>query len=903
MKDKLTIGILAHVDAGKTTLSEQILYRTGKLRKAGRVDHQDAFLDNFELERARGITIFSKQALFELEHWDVTLLDTPGHVDFSAEMERTLQVLDYAILLISGADGVQGHTQTLWKLLINYQIPTFLFVNKMDQEGTDREKLSLELKKKLSDSCITFDEGREEAAYYEEIAMTDEEALDQYMEENVIDRETIRQLIRRQKVYPVYYGSALKGQGIDTLLRDLDLLTIPPAYHEEFGARVFKITRGDQGERLTHLKVTGGSLKVKTSFGNLGKANQIRLYHGNKYTLLEEAVPGTVCAVTGLDQTAAGQGLGIEEMGGSPVLEPVLSYQMILPEGADLPRLLRDLKILEEEEPMLHVSWDSHLMEIHVQLMGQVQTDILKSILSSRFRLDVEFGPGKILYKETIQNPVIGIGHYEPLRHYAEVQLLIEPAAPGSGLTCQSRCSEDFLDKNWQRLILTHILEKEHLGVLAGMPLTDVTISILAGRAHKKHTEGGDFRQATYRAIRQGLKKAVSILLEPWFQYRLEVPSGQLGRAMSDLQLKHGSFEPPQTDGDYSILTGIAPAVNLQDYQKEVWAYTKGKGRLSLRMGGYLPCHNQEEVLESLDYDSERDVDNPTGSVFCSHGAGFVVPWDQVGDYAHIKEKTEYVTGITGNVSNHEEAPRKERERNIYGEDAEFLAIYHREFGRSMEKQEQRLRQGMRTLQFDGNKDQDSGRTSFRKDKDRGGSRKAEPLSHEKKYLLVDGYNIIYAWDELKMLAQADLGAARLKLMDILSNYQGFIGDILILVFDAYKVEGNPGEIFRYHNIHVVFTREKETADQYIEKTTHEIARKHQVRVATSDVLEQVIVMGQGADRLSAADLYEEIGRVEEIIRGMNLRRRENDRNYLLDYAPEDLAPIMEDIRLGKKEF
>ena len=533
MKDKLTVGILAHVDAGKTTLSEQILYRTGKLRKVGRVDHQDAFLDNFELERARGITIFSKQALFELDHRDITLLDTPGHVDFSAEMERTLQVLDYAILIISGADGVQGHTQTLWKLLQTYHIPTFLFVNKMDQDGTDRDALCLELKKKLSDGCIIFDDDKEKSLFYEEIAMTDEDALDQYMEENLVDQATICQLIREQKVYPVYYGSALKGEGVEALLSGLDTLTIPPVYHREFGAKVFKITRGDQGERLTHLKITGGSLKVKTAFGNLGKADQIRSYHGKKYTLLEEAVAGTVCAVTGLDGTSAGQGLGREEMAGSPVLEPVLSYQMILPEGADIPRVLQDLRILEEEEPMLHASWDSHLMEIHVQLMGQVQTEILKSIMLSRFHLEVDFGPGKILYKETIQKPVIGIGHYEPLRHYAEVQLLIEPGERGSGLVCQSRCSEDLLDKNWQRLILTHIEEKEHLGVLVGMPLTDVTISILAGRAHKKHTEGGDFRQATYRAIRQGLKKADSILLEPWYTYQLEVPSSQVGRAMT----------------------------------------------------------------------------------------------------------------------------------------------------------------------------------------------------------------------------------------------------------------------------------------------------------------------------------------------------------------------------------
>ncbi len=899
MKEKLTVGVLAHVDAGKTTLSEQILYRTGRLRKIGRVDHQDAFLDNFELERARGITIFSKQALFELDHRDITLLDTPGHVDFSAEMERTLQVLDYAILIISGADGVQGHTQTLWKLLQTYHIPTFLFVNKMDQDGTDRENLCLELKKKLSDGCIVFDEDKDASLFYEEIAMTDEVALDQFMEDNSVDRETICRLIQEQKVYPVYYGSALKGEGVEALLRGLDTLTIPPSYHREFGAKVFKITRGDQGERLTHMKITGGALKVKTAFGNLGKADQIRCYHGKKYTLLEEATAGTVCAVTGLDGTSAGQGLGREEMAGSPILEPVLSYQMILPEGTDIPSVLRNLKILEEEEPMLHASWDSHLMEIHVQLMGQVQTEILKSILLSRFHLEVEFGPGKILYKETVQKPVIGIGHYEPLRHYAEVQLLIEPGERGSGLVCQSRCSEDLLDKNWQRLILTHIEEKEHLGVLAGMPLTDVIISILAGRAHKKHTEGGDFRQATYRAIRQGLKKAENILLEPWYTYHLEIPSGQVGRAMTDIQQMSGTLDPAQTDGEYTILTGIAPAVGLQDYQKEVWTYTKGKGRLSLRLKGYLPCHNQEEVLAALDYDSERDLDNPTGSVFCAHGAGYVVPWDKVGEYAHIKEKTEYISGIVDSGAVYTGAIKRRAEKDIYGEDASFHAIYQREFGKAMEKEEQRRQQEMKTLVFTG---RDKDKSGIKK-KENGGDYKVKQGTPEKRYLLVDGYNIIFAWDELKELAQADLGAARLKLMDILSNYQGFIGDILILVFDAYKVEGNRGEIFRYHNIHVVFTKEKETADQYIEKTTHEIARRYQVRVATSDSLEQVIVMGQGAQRISAEDFYQEIDRVEDVIRQTNLERREKDKNYLLDYAPEELAGLMEKIRLGEKEI
>lgn len=898
--NNLTIGILAHVDAGKTTLSEGILYTTGKIRKLGRVDHQDAFLDTFDLERSRGITIFSKQALFSLPHREITLLDTPGHVDFSAEMERTLQVLDYAILVINGADGVQGHTRTLWRLLKNYHIPTFLFVNKMDQDGTDRDALLAELKEKLDDGCITFDEKKDEDVFYEEIAMTDEEVLDYYMEEMSVKDEDISELILERKVFPVYFGSALKQEGIDELLAGIDEYTILPEYGQEFAAKVYKITRGDQGERLTHLKVTGGSLKVKTKLEEEGKVDQIRIYHGTKFVLLEEAPAGTICAVTGLSTTAAGQGLGREKTGMAPILEPVLSYQIILPEGADLTKVLHDLKVLEEEEPLLHVIWNKHLMEIHVQLMGEVQTEILKSMLLSRFNLDVEFGPGKIMYKETIKEAVIGIGHYEPLRHYAEVQLLMEPGEPGSGLIFKSRCSEDLLDKNWQRLILTHLAEKEHLGVLAGMPITDMKISIIAGRAHQKHTEGGDFRQSTYRAVRQGLKKAKSVLLEPWYDYRLEVPADQIGRAMMDIQKKEGSFEGPFQDGEMSILTGKAPAVGLQDYQKEVWAYSKGRGRLTLQLAGYFPCHNEEEILESLQYDSERDLDNPTGSVFCAHGAGFLVEWDKVDEYAHIKEKREYITGIEENVVTATPKSRSRRS-DTYAEDAEFLAIYEREFGKSREKQEQR-RQSMRNVSFDrpksSSKPVEKAKAKIPQKYDQN-----RPTEEKKNYLLVDGYNIIFAWEELKSLADADIGAARLKLMDILSNYQGFTQDTLILVFDAYKVEGGQGEIYKYYNIYVVFTKEAETADQYIEKTTHEIAKKHNVTVATSDGVEQVIVMGQGAHRLSASDFYDEISHVEEKIRQKNLKRRDSSKNYLLDYAPEDVAHLMEEIRLGKKKL
>ncbi len=894
MKKKMTVGILAHVDAGKTTLSEGILYTTGQLRKLGRVDHQDAFLDTFALERARGITIFSKQALFELPHRQVTLLDTPGHVDFSAEMERTLQVLDYAILVISGADGVQGHTQTLWKLLKNYHIPTFLFVNKMDQNGTDREALLAELKEKLDDGCIAFDDKKEDDIFYEEIAMTDEQALETYMEEGSVDFSTIQELIFEEKVFPVYFGSALHLEGVDKLLEDLDTYTLLRRYPDEFGAKVFKISRTDQGERLTHVKITGGSLKVKTKLEGDGKVDQIRIYHGNKFELIDEAAAGTVCALTGLAETVAGQGLGKEKTGISPVLEPVLSYQIILPEGADISKVLRDLKMLEEEEPLLHVVWNSHLMEIHVQLMGEVQTEILKSMLQSRYNLAVEFGPGKIMYKETIQEAVIGIGHYEPLRHYAEVQLLMEPGQPGSGLVFASKCSEDMLDKNWQRLILTHLGEKEHLGVLAGMPITDMKISIIAGRAHQKHTEGGDFRQSTYRALRQGLKKAKSVLLEPWYDFRLEVPSEQIGRAMTDIQKKEGTFESPVQEGEMAVLTGTVPASEVQDYQKEVWAYTRGLGRLTLQLKGYFPCHNAEEIIEEIAYDSERDLDNPTGSVFCAHGAGFLVEWDKVDQYAHIKEKREYITGFEEIKVNPDNQER--RSKSSYKvEDAEFLAIYEREFGKAREKQEQRRQSTMRNVSFD--------KPSSQKTKKAPEIKETVKKEEKKNYLLVDGYNIIFAWEELKTLADADLGAARLKLMDILSNYQGFTGDTLILCFDAYRVQGNPGEIYKYHNIYVVFTKEAETADQYIEKTTHEIGRKHNVTVATSDNLEQIIVMGQGAVRLSATDLYKEIERIEEVIRQRNLRKKDSSKNYLLDYAPEELSKLMEEVRLGRKKF
>lgn len=890
--ENIVMGILAHVDAGKTTLSESMLYLSGTVRKLGRVDHKDAFLDTYALERDRGITIFSKQAVFSLGNKKVTLLDTPGHVDFSAEMERTLQVLDYAILVISGADGVQGHTETLWKLLKLYAIPTFIFINKMDQQGTDQAALLSELKERLDEGCIVFDH-EESTETLEELAMTDEKVLDYFMEHESIRKEDICRLIKERRVFPCYFGSALKLEGVQELLYGFERYMEPYTGTEEFGAKVFKISRDDKGERLTFLKVTGGKLVVKMPVNLVDKeekVNQIRIYSGAKYETVNEVEAGGVCAVTGLVSSYIGQGFGVEKGTAAPFLEPVLTYQMILPDGADTTKVLRELKQLEEEEPLLNIVWNPALEEIHVQLMGEVQTEILKTMIAERFHLDVEFGTGKIVYKETIKNSVVGVGHYEPLRHYAEVHLKMEPLETGSGLVFDADCSEDVLDRNWQRLILTHLQEREHPGVLTGSPITDMKITIVAGRAHLKHTEGGDFRQATYRAVRQGLKSAESILLEPWYSFVLEVPSDQVGRAMSDIGQMNGSFEGPEAEDKQGMvrLTGTAPASEMRDYQREVWAYTKGRGRITFTLKGYEPCHNAEEVIEQIGYDSERDIDNPTGSVFCAHGAGFLVKWDEVPEYMHIKEDflsegsdeiSEGEQTITGNAHFGNSSYS-----SGYGDDPELLAIMEREFG---SKQKERDR-------YSGYRKQTVSAPMPRKTviKD------TEP---KKEYLLVDGYNVIFAWEELNELAKASIDAARNKLMDILSNYQGFTGCTLILVFDAYKVKGSQGEVQKYHNIYVVYTKEAETADQYIEKTTHEIGRKYKVTVATSDALEQVIVMGQGAYRMSARDFYEEVERTEKQIREINEQQHGEKRNYLLDYAKEEDAKHMEEVRLGKK--
>ena len=924
---KLVIGILAHVDAGKTTLSEELLYLCGEIRKIGRVDHGDAFLDTYELEKERGITIFSKQALLKTENMEVTLLDTPGHVDFSAEMERTLQVLDYAILVINGMDGVQSHTMTLWRLLERYQIPMFLFVNKMDQQGTDHDALLNDLKQHLHENCVDF--GRTQDTDYgmyeltpeqlENIAVCEEDLLETYLETDIVEDRDIVRLIVQRKIFPCYFGSALKEKGVKDFWNGVQKYTAEPKRPTEFGAKVFKIARDEQGNRLTYMKITGGSLKVKTLLSSNSngqslpgrkaeeaaweeKADQIRLYSGAKYELTSEAEAGTVCAVTGLTRTYPGEGLGIEQESELPILEPVLNYQIILPDDCDPHQMLQKLRQLEEEEPQLHILWDSQFSEIHAQLMGEVQIEILKKLIWDRFHVAVEFGAGSIVYKETVAEPVEGVGHFEPLRHYAEVHLLIEPGEPGSGCQFFTACSEDVLARNWQRLILTHLEEKEHIGVLTGSPLTDVQITILTGRAHAKHTEGGDFRQATYRAVRQGLRKARNILLEPYYEFRLEVPAEMIGRAMADVQKMQGTFDAPEVEGETAILKGTAAVAQMRDYQKEVVSYTHGTGKLFCSLKGYAPCKNQDEVVQNIGYDPEADLENPTGSVFCAHGAGFVVPWDQVEAYMHLQsgvdmdeldseswyEDVESAqnpgtavdnANISGNISGKN---GKFSYSGSYEEEEELQAIFERTFG---------------PMKRD--------RTAFQKKTVHSSTpatryRAGKPRQEE--YLLVDGYNIIFSWEELNELAKENIHAACDKLMDILSNYQGYRKCTLILVFDAYKVEGHVEEIITYHNIYVVYTKEAETADQYIEKTVHRIGRQYQVTVATSDGLEQVIIMGQGAHRISARGLKKEIEDTEKTAREEWHQRRQSSKTYLFDHMSEEMQEQMEKIRLGENK-
>lgn len=838
---KIVVGILAHVDAGKTTLSEGMLYTSGAIRTMGRVDNRDAFLDTYALERERGITIFSKQAVFPLGTTQVTLLDTPGHVDFSPEMERTLQVLDYAILVISGADGVQGHTRTLWNLLRRYEIPTFVFVNKMDQEGTDAEVLLQELKNVLEEGCVNFSAKRD-AHFYEETAVCSEDALEEFLETGRLKKETLQELFLERQLFPCFFGSALRLEGVKEFVEQMQELIKVPAYPETFGAKVFKIARDEAGNRLTYLKITGGSLKVKAVIEGQ-KVNQIRIYSGEKYEAVNEVEAGSICAVTGLSDTYPGEGLGAEQGTYLPVLEPVLNYQVIPTEGDDPILLLPKLRELEEEEPQLHIVWEEALQEIHVQLMGEVQLEVLKTLIYERFGVEVEFGQGNILYKETIQNTVEGVGHFEPLRHYAEVHLLLEPGEPGSGVQCMSVCSEDVLDRNWQRLILTHLMETEHRGVLTGAPITDIRITLVSGKAHLKHTEGGDFRQAVYRAVRQGLKQADSVLLEPCYEYRLELPSENVGRAMTDIERMHGTFGLPQTEADRTILTGTAPVSTMRDYQKEVHAYTRGNGTLQCTLKGYAPCHNTEEVLAATGYDSERDTLHPTGSVFCAHGAGFLVPWYEVKEYMHLPS-----------IMQEKPSDSSEEKQTAYRVPEETDAWI------DTEEVDRIIAQSVSA-----NKKQ---KTLPKKKLPEYYKSTSKPKKQEvrEEYLLVDGYNVIFAWEDLKDLAQVSIDGARGKLLDVLCDYQGMKKCNLIVVFDAYRVQGHKTEISTYHNIHVVFTKEAETADQYIEKFAHENGKKYNVTVATSDGLEQIIIRGQGCRLLSARELKDEIERTKKTL-------------------------------------
>lgn len=898
---KLVVGILAHVDSGKTTLSEAMLYTAGKIRKLGRVDHKDAYLDTDAQERERGITIFSKQAVFTYDGMEITLLDTPGHVDFSAEMERTLQVLDYAILVINGMDGVQSHTDTLWKLLKRYEIPTFIFVNKMDMEGTDKDAVFQNIRKKLDGDCVDFSSGDRD----EQIAMADERLLDTYLDSGMVEVEDIIEAILDRKIFPCFWGSALKLSGVQELLDAMNTYMVMPAYNAEFGGRIFKISRDAKGERLTYMKVTGGSLKCREQIeGTEGKVNQIRIYSGARYETVEEASAGTVCAVTGLGETSAGQGVGCEQENVFAGLEPVLSYKVSYPEDKDAVVVLRDIRQLEEEEPELHVEFAQETGEIFVKVMGQVQLQVLTQIVKDRFGYLISFGMGRIIYKETLAEPVMGVGHFEPLRHYAEVHLLMEPLEPGSGMQFDTICSEDVLDKNWQRLILTHLEEKEYRGVLTGAPITDMKITVTAGRAHQKHTEGGDFRQATYRAVRQGLMMGECRLLEPVYAFRLEIPTEMTGRAMNDITRMHGRFAQPEIEGEMSILTGTAPVATMQEYQQDVTAYTRGQGKLSCTLQGYEPCHNEDEVLAASTYDPELDLANPASSVFCAHGAGYIVDWYDVYDMMHVKEDPGFalagiedvLRNITSEPTEADEDNRKRMARGrqdagvpVYDE-KELEDIFVRTYGSNSRENAaynkagfNRYNKGVSEADWYVKKAAEHGKSKTAgaqtpsvgsKTADTGIARPGayRKQKGEKEYLLVDGYNVIFAWDDLKALAAVNIDSARDKLIDVMSNYQGYVGCELILVFDAYKVKQNPGSITKHGNIHVVYTKEAETADMYIEKTTHELGRKYKVTVASSDGLEQLIIMGQGALRMSSRGLREEVERVNQILRNDYLK-------------------------------
>ncbi|MDD6826798.1 MAG: TetM/TetW/TetO/TetS family tetracycline resistance ribosomal protection protein [Oscillospiraceae bacterium] len=853
---RLVIGILAHVDSGKTTLSEGMLYSSGDIRKLGRVDHKTSFLDTYSLEKERGITIFSKQAVLHLDDAEITLLDTPGHIDFSAETERTLQVLDYAVLVINGSDGVQNHTRTLWKLLERYNVPVFVFINKMDLPGTDREVLLTEMKLKLSDCCCDFDIDNTSDEFYEETASHDEKLMQEFFDNNKVSHEGIIRCIRERKIFPCFFGSALKLDGVENFLKKLNEYTVQDELKEDFSAKVFKISEDDQGNRLSYIKITGGRLKVKEQISNQ-KINHIRVYSGTKFQAVETAVQGMVAAVTGLADSYPGQGLGSENDSPAALLEPVLTYKAQLSPEINIHEAVSAFRRLEAEEPKLHVIWNEQLKEIHIQVMGEMQLDIVKALMMERFHMEVEFVHGNVAYKETIAEAVEGVGHYEPLRHYAEVHLLLEPGEQGSGLVFETDCREEILDKNWQRLVMTHLNEKTHNGVLTGSPVTDMKITLVSGRAHLKHTEGGDFRQATYRAVRNGLRHAQSILLEPYYDYILEIPSEYVGRAISDLTRMDCSFSAPEVNGDISVITGTGPVAAVKDYHTELMGYTKGKGIFTCTPAGYKPCHNSEEVIEQMNYNCDSDVENSCDSVFCSHGAGFVVKWNEVGEYMHLP-------GLPGlnygkQTEKHEDDKSSSAGKTVsefrksVDSEKELMAIFEMAYGKQ---------------------DNNEHKKSFKSKKDRERLQvtyKSRPIPKGPEYLLVDGYNIIFSWRELKDISTSNLDLARSMLINTMCNYQGVYGCEVIIVFDAYKVKGSVREVEKVGNISVIYTKESETADMYIEKASHDLSRKHRVRVATSDGMEQLIILGNGAFRISAAELYEEVKiadkRIQDYIR------------------------------------
>ncbi len=884
MKRSVSIGLLAHVDAGKTTLAERMLYLTGVIRKAGRVDHQDAFLDTHALEKSRGITIFSKQAVFTTGDLDVTLIDTPGHVDFSAEAERTLGVLDYAILIISGADGVQGHTRTLFQLLKRYQVPTFLFFNKMDQAGADRDKLLAEVREVLDENCTAFDVG--EASLFENAAVCREEALEEYDKTGRVSDALIADMIVDRAIFPCYFGSALSGTGVEALLGGLTkyIGAAPDPYEgkEEapIGAVVYKISRDQGKERLTHMKMTSGTLqprdRILTRAGE-EKIHQIRRYNGEKYEELKRAYPGMIIAVTGPSHTVCGEAIGDAQTAPGPLLEPVLNYQVLLPEGTDVHQMLLLLRQLEEEDPMLSVLWEEETGEIHVQLMGEIQTQVLQSLIRERSGVEVDFGPGQIVYKETINNTVEGVGHFEPLRHYAEVHLILSPGERGSGLTYVSDCPDEMLDESTRRLILTQLAVSTQKGVLTGSEVTDLTVTLAAGRAHEKHTEGGDFYEAASRAMRQGLMQAQSVLLEPYYTFCLEVPAGQSGRALTDIQAMSGTFDPPQVQGEMTRITGEAPVISMREYPLTVAAYTKGQGKISLSVSGYRPCHNAAEVIAKAGYDPEKDKEHPAGSIFCAHGAGYAVPWQEVEAHMHLPRQLKETSGNQSTSADVSPAPAG-KAASKKAEDEELEEIFIRTYGKA------------------GHRVPPSSKTVAS-----GEEKSAKPREKEEEYLLVDGYNVIFAWEELNELAKADIGAARDRLKDILCNYQGFVKCTVILVFDAYKVEGGTMEVEKYHNIYVVYTKEAEIADTYIEKVVHEIGHKYHVTVVTSDGLEQVITRGQGSALISSREFEQEVEEVRRQIREEMEAKKDPEKRYLFDQIDEDLSREMEDVRLGKK--